>query len=174
MAVFYNTERLAPLYLRKMKMRTIRAAMLFAIGLTAAGDKADFTQLAWLAGCWEGQTGPVRIEEQWSKPAGGTMLGLSRNMKGDKVIFSEFMRIDQDEGKIVYMARIGTRATPTPFGLIRMSADEAVFENLAHPFPQRIRFRREANGSLFARIEGMDKGKARSEDYPMQRARCER
>lgn len=146
--------------------------MLFAIGLMAAGDKPDIAQLAWLAGCWEGQTGPVRIEEQWSKPAGGTMLGLSRNMKDGKVIFSEFMRINQDEGKIVYTARIGTKATPTPFGLIRMSPDEAVFENLAHRFPQRILYRREANGSLFARIEGMDEGKARSEDFPMQRTPC--
>jgi hypothetical protein len=126
-----------------------------------------------MAGCWEGQIGPVRIEEQWNKPAGGTMLGLSRNMKDGKVIFSEFMRINQDEGKIVYMARIGTKATPTPFELISMSADEAVFENLAHPFPQRIRYRREANGSLFARIEGVDKGKDRSEDFPMRRASCE-
>ena len=92
------------------------------------------------------------------------MLGLSRNMKEGKVIFSEFMRINQDEGKIVYMARIGTKAAPTPFGLISMSPDEAIFENLAHPFPQRIRYRREANGSLFARIEGLDKGKQRSED----------
>jgi hypothetical protein len=171
MAVFYNTEPLAPVYARKMKM-PIRAA-LFAIGLIAAENKPDVAQLAWMAGCWEGQTGPVRIEEQWSKPAGGAMLGLSRNMKDGKVIFSEFMRINQDEGKIVYTARIGTKATPTPFVLIRMSPDEVVFENPAHPFPQRIRYRREADGSLFARIEGVDKGKERGEDYPMQRARCE-
>jgi hypothetical protein len=156
-----------------MKTRTIRAAMLFALGLMAAEDKPDIAQLAWLAGCWEGQIGPVRIEEQWNKPAGGTMLGLSRNMKDGKVIFSEFTRIDQQEGKIVYMARIGTKAAATPFELIRMTREEAVFENPAHPFPQRIRYRREANGSLFARIEGMDKGRPRSEDYPMQRVRCE-
>ena len=37
--------------------------MLFAIGLMAADDKSDIEQLAWLAGCWEGQTGPVRIED---------------------------------------------------------------------------------------------------------------
>jgi len=147
--------------------------MLFTIGLMAAESKPDIARLAWLAGCWEGQTGPVRIEEHWSKPAGGAMLGLSRNMKGDKVIFSEFMRISQDEGKIVYTPRIGTKAAPVPFGLIRMSADEAVFENLAHRFPQRILYRREPNGSLFARIEGMDNGKARGEDFPMQRTRCE-
>jgi hypothetical protein len=147
--------------------------MMIAIGVMSAEEKPDIRRLAWMAGCWEGQTGPVRIEEQWNKPVGGTMLGLSRNIKDGKVIFSEFMRISQDEGKIVYMARIGTKAEPTPFGLIQMSADEAVFENAAHSFPQRIRYRKEANGRLFARIEGIDKGKERSENFPMQRARCE-
>jgi len=108
----------------------------------AAEAKPDLAELAWLAGCWEGQIGPLRIEEQWSKPAGGTMLGLSRNMKGATVIFSEFMRINQDEGKIVYTARIGTKATPTPFELIRMSPDEASIRkpgapvSAAHPLPQ--------------------------------------
>src|SRR5262249_33762484 len=126
MAVLYNTTAIAAVYPRKMKMRTMGA--IFAVALMAAEEKPDITKLAWLAGCWEGQTGPVRIEEQWSKPAGGTMLGLSRNMKDGKVIFSEFMRINQEEGKIVYTPRIGTTATPVPFGLIRMSADEAVFE----------------------------------------------
>src|SRR3981189_2161494 len=120
MTVFSKTEPFAPVYPRKMKMRTIGAAMLVTAGLMAAGDKPDITQLAWLAGCWEGQTGPLRIEEQWSKPAGGNMLGLGRNMKGDKVIFSEFMRINQDEGKIVYTPRIGMKESPVPFGLIRM------------------------------------------------------
>src|SRR4030095_9009925 len=108
-----------------MKTRT---AILLAIGLMAAQDKPDIVQLGWLAGCWEGQIGRVRIEEQWNKPAGGTMLGLSRNMKDGKVIFSEFMRINQQDGKIVYTARIGTKAAPTPFELKSMSPDEAVFE----------------------------------------------
>ena len=139
----------------------------------AAGDKPDIVKLAWMAGCWEGQIGPVRIEEQWNKPAGGTMLGLSRNLKDGRVIFSEFMRINQDEGKIVYMARIGTKATPTPFALIHLSLDEAVFENPEHPFPQRIRYRREPDGSLHASTEGVDKGKPRVDDFPMRRASCE-
>src|SRR5882672_10593670 len=88
-SVLYNTAQPAPLYSRKMTMRPVRAAMLLAIGLTAAEDKPDIAKLAWMAGCWEGQIGPVQIEEQRNKPVGGTMLGLSRNMKDGKVVFSE-------------------------------------------------------------------------------------
>ena len=128
---------------------TILLGVLFA---TALG--ADIQQLSWIAGCWEGQSGPVRIEEQWSKPAGGTMLGMSRTLKGGKTIFSEFMRITQDGSKVVYMARIGTKAAPTPFELVHVSAAEAVFENPAHDFPKRIRYAKRADGSLAATISG--------------------
>ena len=149
---------------------TIR--LLFLSLSLAAAEQPGIGQLAWLAGCWEGQTGPVTVEEQWSKPAGNTMLGASRTLKGGATIFSEFMRITESDGKIVYMARIGTKAEPTPFTLIQI-APEVVFENAKHDFPQRILYRLNPNGSLLARIEGVDKGRQRSEDYPMRRVRCE-
>jgi hypothetical protein len=161
---FVQYTTVAALYSRTMKM-----LMLLAIGLMASENNHDIGQLSWMSGCWEGQIGPVRIEEQWNKPAGGTMLGLSRTLKDGKTVFSEFMHINQEQARIVYTARIGTKAAATPFELISMSADEVVFENPTHPFPQRIRYRREPNGGLFARIEGLDKGKERHEDFPMQR-----
>jgi hypothetical protein len=41
--------------------RTVRAAMLLATGLLAAGYKPDIARLAWMAGCWEAQIGPVQL-----------------------------------------------------------------------------------------------------------------
>jgi hypothetical protein len=57
--------------------------------------------------------------------------------------------------------------------LIKLQSREAVFENPEHDFPRRIIYRLEPDGSLFARIEGMPKGKLRGLDYPMKRGRCE-
>ena len=148
-------------------MRFIIPMLLFA------GGEPAIDQLGWMAGCWEGQIGQSVVEERWSKPAGDTMLGSSRTLKNGKTVFSEFMRIEREKQTIVYMARIGTKAAATPFTLLRMSADEVVFENPAHDFPQRILYRRNPDGSLFARIEGNEKGKPRGEDFPMKRARCE-
>jgi hypothetical protein len=51
------------------------------------------------------------------------------------------------------------------------SADEVVFENGAHDFPQRIRYRR-GGDMLFARIEGTRDGKVRGVDYPYARVAC--
>ncbi|MGC4054621.1 MAG: DUF6265 family protein [Paludibaculum sp.] len=140
--------------------------------LPAALFGADANQLNWMAGCWTSQSGPLRIDEQWSLPVGGMMLGLSRTVKQDRTVFHEFMRIETRQGVITYTPRIGSAQAPVAFTLIKQTADEVVFENLAHDFPQRILYRRTPNG-LAARIEGSRDGKEKAEDFPMQRTSCE-
>ena len=44
-----------------------------------------------------------------------------------------------------------------------------MFENLSHDFPQRIIYRRTADASVTARIEGTVKGEARGRDFPYTR-----
>ncbi len=143
---------------------------LLAFGLGAAAFAQDIAGLEFLSGCWEARLGPVLIEEQWNRPAGGTLLGFSRTLKDARTVFTEFMRIERLGSEVVYTARIGTRSV-TPFKLLRQSAAEVVFENSEHDFPQRIIYRKSVDG-LSARIEGVDKGKARGEDFPYRRVTC--
>jgi hypothetical protein len=116
--------------------------------------------------------GPMTIDEQWSKPAAGTLLGASRTMKQGRTVFHEFMRIEQQGTEITYTPRVGTSAKPVSFRLIKQTEDEVVFENATHDFPQRIIYRK-TEGGLRARIEGLDKGKQRGEDFPYKRVACE-
>jgi len=132
---------------------------------------AGIDDLKFMSGCWAGKVGPMTVEEQWNLPMGGQMMGIARTAKGERVVFSEFMRIQTREGVLVYTPRIGTNAKPVEFKAIRQSASEVVFENPTHDFPQRIIYRLTDKG-LFARIEGVDKGKERGEDFPMQPAPC--
>jgi hypothetical protein len=125
----------------------------------------------WMTGCWSGQSGPMTFEEQWSKPAGGSMMGLARTMKGGKVVFSEFMRIDSRNNTLVYTPRIGSKQAPVEFTLKSQSDTQVIFENATHDFPQRILYTRNVDG-LHARIEGTDKGKHRAEDFPMKAVAC--
>jgi hypothetical protein len=138
----------------------------------AAFAQTDVSSLSWLAGCWEMQPAPgLTIQEQWTKPAGGTLLGVGRTIKGGKTVFTEFQRISVENGKLTFTARIGTKGV-TEFPLLRMADGEIIFENPTHDFPQRILYRK--NGpNLSARIEGLDKGKERHEDFPYTRAKCE-
>ena len=149
----------------------MRFLLLFTAA-TLASAQSDVTQLTWLAGCWEMRPAPgLSIEEQWTKPAGNTLLGMGRTIKAGRTVFTEFLRISVENGKLTYTARIGTKGV-TEFPLLKMTADEIVFENPTHDFPQRIVYRR--NGAnITARIEGMDKGKERHEDFPYTRAKCE-
>lgn len=131
----------------------------------------DISGLRWMTGCWEMRLGSARIEEQWTTPDGGIMLGVGRTIKNGRAVSHEFLRIAPEKGALVYTAQIGTPGV-TGFRLLRSSADEVVFENPAHDFPQRILYRK-AGDSLLARIEGLDKGKPRHEEFPYKRAACQ-
>ena len=145
---------------------------LFLAATALASAQYDDSQLGWLAACWELRPAPGRsIEEQWTKPAGNTLRGMGRTIKGGKTVFTEFLRISVVNGRLTYTARIGTKGV-TEFPLLRMTADEIIFENPTHDFPQRILYRK--NGpNIKARIEGVDKGKERHEDFLYTRAKCE-
>ena len=139
--------------------------------LAFAAEPTSIANLSFMSGCWEVKEGPMLIEEQWSKPAGDTMPGLSRTLKSDKTVFSEFMRIEKAPGGFAYRARILPGQPGTLFKMIRSTETEVVFENPTHDFRRRILYRK-TEGGLFARIEGVDKGKPRGVDFPMTATSC--
>jgi len=113
--------------------------------------RATITQLAWLAGTWTGNDGPVAFQERWTTPAGGAMLAVSRTVKGDRMVAFEFLRIVERDGSLVYIAQPNGRP-PTEFTLTAITADSATFENPTHDFPKMIRYSKRADGSLEARV----------------------
>jgi hypothetical protein len=125
-------------------------------------------RLAWLGGCWS-QIGPDGLtEEHWMKPAGGTMLGMSRNVRGGQTREYEFLQVREVAGKLTYVAKPSgqaERASP----LKTLSDTEVIFEDLAHDFPQRIIYRRTADGAVTARVEGTRGGQTMGIDYPYKR-----
>ena len=136
---------------------TLRWLLAFAVLPMMAAD-APVNQLSWIAGCWQGEARGRVFEEHWMKPAAGMMLGMSRTRSGDKVVSTEFLSIEAYEGKLSYVAHPSKQAM-TAFTLMSASSDEAVFENLAHDFPQRIIYRKTPDG-LHARVESADSKKA--------------
>jgi uncharacterized protein DUF6265 len=131
-----------------------------------------FDKLSWMAGCWQGQMGSGKTQEQWMKPEGDSMLGMSRTVVNGKTPFFEFLQIKRDGEDLVYLARPQGKE-PTPFKLVKLNEGAAVFENLQHDFPQRIAYQRQIDGSLIAAIEGEDKGKPKRVEFPMQRVKCD-
>lgn len=137
--------------------------------------KASTDGLGWMAGCWElnARNGAMIVTEQWMKPSGGTLIGMSRTVSGGKTVAWEFVRIVADADGISYVAKPHQNKEETVFKIAKWSPTELVFENLAHDFPQRIIYRNDGADSLFARVEGNKNGKLSGMDIPMKRVKCE-
>jgi hypothetical protein len=129
---------------------------------------ARIDSLEWLAGCWTMTSSSGVVEEHWMRPSGGTMLGMGRTVRGGKTAEFEFLQIREDSGRLLYDARSSGQAAAT-FPLLTLTDQEIVFEDRAHDFPQRIIYRRNADGGVTARIEGARNGQIRGVDFPYQR-----
>jgi uncharacterized protein DUF6265 len=134
----------------------IAFALLFTLTQTPT-----LTEIAWISGDWQTAPGGRRqIEEHWTTVAGGSMMGVSRTVGGDKTVEFEYLRIEQRADGIYYVAHPKARCPGTDFKLTRASASEAVFENPQHDFPKRIIYRKGEGDSLTASIDGGEGTKA--------------
>lgn len=105
----------------------------------------DVGKLAWLAGTWEIRKGERVIEEHWLPFKGSTMMGVSHTYDAETTRAFEFLRIAVKNGTIAYLAQPGG-AAPTPFVIQELDDKHAVFDNVQHDYPQRIRYERTAQG----------------------------
>jgi hypothetical protein len=148
---------------------------LFSLPLLAAASAAAqapavparIEQLAFMAGTWSTPAGDFEIEELWMPPKGGIMLGLGRTTKLDKAVEFEFMRIEQQGPTLVYLASPNGKPA-TPFPLVAVGAASAAFES-SLDFPRRITYRRNPDGTLSARIEGVHDGKPAMKEWNWKR-----
>jgi uncharacterized protein DUF6265 len=143
------------------------------VTMSSASQKSGIQRLEWIAGCWASDDGKERIEETWMKPAGHSMIGMSRTVAGGKTVSAEHIQIREANGQVAYIVSIAMGAKPVVFKLVKSSDNEATFENLQHDFPQRIIYRRESADTLFARIEGQEKGVNKAMDFRYRRSRCD-
>lgn len=156
-------------------MNAGRAAWVLCASLAGASALAadSVDSLAWLAGCWARTDAEAGSGEQWTLPAGGTMLGVSRTVRGDRTIEHEFVVIRAaSDGTLVYHAHPSGQAS-AEFRLLRLLEREVVFENAAHDFPQRVGYRLGDDGTLTAWIEGTRGGTTRRIPFPMRRVACD-
>ena len=145
-------------------MKLIIATLVLCASLSAEGP--TIADVSWIAGDWQaisgGGSGRRQSEEHWTKAAGGSMMGMSRTVAGDKTVEFEYLRIEQRADGVYYIAHPGARCPGTDFKLTRASATEAVFENPQHDFPKRIIYSKNADDSLTASIDGGEGSKSTS------------
>jgi hypothetical protein len=139
----------------------IIAVLAGALLMAASPAEVGIDDLAWMSGRWESVSGEEWVEELWSSPRGGTMLGISRTGEGETLQAFEFIRLQRGEdGVLAYLASPGGRPA-VAFRLSEASGTGATFENLAHDFPQRIRYERDGE-TMRATISASDGSNAMS------------
>lgn len=146
----------------------------------APNASANLLRLGWLTGCWEREEDGGVTQEQWMRPLGRTMIGMSRTVRRaaenaeSRTVAFEFLRIEErgDTGELFYVA-VPSGQAETAFKLVELTDSLAVFENPEHDFPQRIRYRRLPGDSLLAQIEGDRGGTLRVIDFPLKRVHCD-
>jgi hypothetical protein len=141
-------------------------------GVGTQENSPEMGKLGFMSGCWKSGDRASFLEEQWTKPAGQSMLGVGRTLKDDKTEFYEFLQIRERSDGIFYIAEPnGEKAVS--FKLVKVNDNQAVFENAQHDFPQRIVYQRTIDGSLLATLEGLESGKPKRVEFAMKRARCD-
>jgi hypothetical protein len=124
-----------------------------------------------MAGCWAFSEGDLLVEEAWLGPRAGLMMGVSRTVRGDRIVATERLELADDSAGVAYRAW-PSRQAPAVFRAVRLSSTEAVFEDPTHDFPQRITYSLRDDGAmLHARVESMDG--LNGFDFPYRRASCQ-
>lgn len=142
-------------------MKKIFGAALALLLMGQAPPTARVDDLAWMSGRWVNEANGRWTEEVWAEPRGGAMLGFSRSGRGESLREFEFLRLAAGpDGTPTYFAQPGGGAA-VAFRLVARDATSATFENPAHDYPQRVRYRRFGR-SMTATISSIDGSGERS------------
>lgn len=155
-----------------MHRGTIAALMLLVAALASAATEntwdlapgatsppAKIADIAWLQGYWVGTGLGGTVEEAWSPPSAGTMVGMFRMVKDGKPSFYELASIAEQGGTLRMrikhldpdLSSWEDKDKSTEFALIELRDGEARFEGLT--------IRREGKDGLvmFVAIHSKDK-----------------
>ena len=127
-----------PLLLERATMKFYLFVLCATAPMLTSFQRAQFdvTNLSWLSGCWEGNYANGRtVSEQWMKPLGNVMMGMSRTVKNRKTIAFENVRLEQtDDGSISYIANPSGQQEAR-FSLVEPANTKVVFENSTTRLP---------------------------------------
>ena len=160
-----------------MRMAVCELTILMLAALPGRGiaqtvsDEPSAITPRWLVGCWEVSAGELMIEEHWMAVRGGTMLGMSRTVRGGELVGYELLLLHKEESGWVYEAHPSGQPTAS-FRSSVINDTSMVFSNPDHDFPQTITYFRISSDSLLARIAGDRSGRLHQVEFPYRRVLC--
>lgn len=103
-----------------------------------ARPEATIADIAWLAGSWHAEAFGGQVEDVWSSPSAGTMMGMFKVIEGEAPSFYELQLIVEQEGSLAWLVKHFSadftaweeKAAFVTFPLIRMTESSAFFSGL--------------------------------------------
>ncbi|QUT04128.1 hypothetical protein KFK14_13350 [Sphingobium phenoxybenzoativorans] len=133
--------------------------------ISGAGAQETASALpAWIAGGWTGAQGDEWVEEYWTPPRAGLMLGGGRAGKGETLSSWEAMRIARSANGMLTFYAMPEGKAAVAFPMVDQSERSITFQNSRHDYPQRIRYWREGD-RLMAEISLADGSQVKSWSY---------
>jgi hypothetical protein len=143
----------------------------------AADAGSSLAQFSWLEGCWRGSVNQREFREHWLPLRGDLLVGVSHTVMDGKTLDYEYLRLEQRADGVYYVtASPGQKESV--YKLVDVTTPEGgdvvySFANSAPGFPQKISYRKNTEGWLYATVEGKVAGADRQVIYPMRRVGCE-
>ena len=99
---------------------------------------ASISQMAWLAGSWAGEGLGGDVEEMWSAPSGGTMIGSFKLVQGDEPSIYEIELMVEVGGSLEWRVKHFNpdfsaweeKADFVSFPLVKIEEEAAYFDGL--------------------------------------------
>src|SRR5262245_14037957 len=122
----------------KRHLLLIAALLMPAMLQAQSTQKFRIADLKFMAGAWKASSDWGDMDESWSVPSGNSMMCSYRCVKNGKVVFYEFVVIEQNENDPVPVMKLRhfnpgsigweDKENPYSYPLIELTATKATFE----------------------------------------------
>ena len=100
--------------------------------------KATINDFSWIEGYWKGEAMGGIIEEVWTAPLAGAMMGSFKMAEGNTVVFYELETLTEENGTVILrLKHFGAdlkgwekKDDTVDFKLVKFSKDKAYFDGL--------------------------------------------
>ncbi len=157
---------------------TAVTALVLTLASTAAVHStppATIDSLAFMTGAWSADFNGSRLEEHFTAPRDGSMVGMFRWTSDGRTRITEHLVIEQhDDGVRFHLRHFNPGSVvwekeadgPMTFSLIEVGEGRAVFGDDARDFPRRVVYHRTRPDTMILRLEGRrDSGEARTVEF---------
>ena len=94
-------------------MKRMILPLMFVSVSSAGAQTASIQDVAWLQGCWELRDGDRVVEERWTPPRAGSMLGVGRTTRSEKLVEARYIVLTERDGRLAYEAHPSGQTTTT-------------------------------------------------------------